>query len=372
MPVRANWLPTHLSWRTHLPWRTHSCVPRSQSCERQVFCSQCSQECEHGTLRTCATILLLSFLAGCGSIGEPLYPALHIPSQVNDMVIVERGENLGLAFTIPQLTTEGLPVKEIGEVDLRVGPSTPNAFNQDDWLKTATRVTVPTPDKPGLVQASTPVAPFVGKEVVAEVRVTNAKGRDAGWSSPKVFSVRAPLADPTNFHVAADPMGVALTWNASGPSQFRIYRKTEQQPQATLLATTNQPNYIDISAEYGKTYQYLIQGVRDTVESNLIGPETITPIDVFPPAVPSGLVVSAGVGSLELAWNRNTESDFKEYRVLRSEAGGPFAEIVRGLDAPAYSDHAVQSGKHYRYELESVDQDGHVSAPSTPVEATAP
>jgi hypothetical protein len=317
-------------------------------------------------------IVLGLLLAGCGSIGEPLYPALHIPGVVNDMVLVERGENLGIAFTIPQLTTEGLPVKEIGEVDLRVGPSAPNGFNQAEWLKTSTRVNVPAPDKPGLVQASIPVAPFVGKEIVAEVRVTNAKGKDAGWSAPKVFNVRPPLADPTNFKVAADPKGVALTWNASSPSQFRIYRKTEQQTQATLLATTNEPNYIDISAEYGKTYQYSLQAVRDMVESNVLGPETITPIDIFPPAVPTGLVVSVGVGSLELAWNRNTESDFKEYRVLRSEEGGPFTEVARGLDAPAYSDRAIQSGKHYRYEIESVDQDGHVSAPCAPVEATAP
>src|SRR5580700_8300844 len=135
-------------------------------------------------MRAPAVILCIAggmfLLSGCGSIGEPLYPALHIPAQVNDMVVVERGENLGMAFTIPQLTTEGLPVKEIGEVDLRVGPSTPNGFNQDEWLKTATRVIVPTPDKPGLVQASVPVAQFIDKEVVAEVRVTNAKGKDAG------------------------------------------------------------------------------------------------------------------------------------------------------------------------------------------------
>ena len=30
-------------------WRTHSCVPRSHSCERQIFHhSMCSHECEHG------------------------------------------------------------------------------------------------------------------------------------------------------------------------------------------------------------------------------------------------------------------------------------------------------------------------------------
>ena len=57
---------------------------------------------------------------------------------------------------------------------------------------------------------------------------------------------------------------------------------------------------------------------------------------------------------MELAWNRNTEANFKEYRVMRAEEGGPFVEIAHGLDAPVYSDHAVQSGKHYRYEVLAV------------------
>jgi hypothetical protein len=75
---------------------------------------------------------------------------------------------------------------------------------------------------------------------------------------------------------------------------------------------------------------------------------------------------------VELAWNRNTESDFKEYRVLRSEEGGPFIEVARGLDAPIYSDRAIQTGKHYRYEVLAVDEGGRPSAPCEPVEIIAP
>ena len=311
-------------------------------------------------------------LAGCGSIGEPLYPALHIPSRVTDLAVVEQGDHLDITFTIPPLTVEGLPLKEIGGVDLRVGPGPPNGWNVDEWANGATSVHVPTPASPGPVQAMVPVGKWIGKEVIAAVRVANPKGRQADWSTFKTFTVQQPLADPTNFQVAADPMGVALAWSASTPSQFRIFRKTEQQPKPVLLATTTEPNYIDISAEYGKTYEYSLEAVRDNIESNVLGPKTITPIDIFPPAVPSGLTASIGIGAVELAWNRNIESDFKEYRVLRSEEGGPFVEVARGLDAPIYSDHAVQTGKHYRYELLSVDQDGHVSAPSAPVEIIAP
>src|ERR1700677_1254299 len=95
-------------------WRTHSCVPRRHSCRRKFCCLSC---------------VLCILLVGCGSIGEPLYPALRIPSRVNDLVLVEHGDNLDIFFTIPPLTTEALPLKEIGAVDLRVGPGSSNGFN---------------------------------------------------------------------------------------------------------------------------------------------------------------------------------------------------------------------------------------------------
>jgi hypothetical protein len=315
---------------------------------------------------------LILVLAGCGSIGEPLYPALRIPTPVADLTVLEQGNNLDIAFTIPPLTTEGLPLKEIGGVELRVGPTPSNGWNVNEWVKSSTRVDVPTPEKPGAVQATIPVNKFVGGEVVVAVRVTNPKGRDAGWSNLKTFEVQPPLADPTNFHVASDPKGVALTWTASGPSQFRIFRKTEQEQKPVLLATATEPSYVDVSTAFGKAYQYFVQAVRDNIESNVVASESITPADVFPPDVPSGLTASIGIGAVELAWNRSTEANFKEYRVLRSEEGAPFVEVARGLDAPVYSDHAIQSGKHYRYEVLAVAQNDHASAASAPVEIIAP
>ncbi len=325
-------------------------------------------------MRTMAVIFsaaICALLAGCGSIGEPLYPALKIPQRVTDLSVVERGPNLDFNFTIDPRSTEGVPIEEIGGVELRAGPSPANGWSEDEWLKSSKRVDVPTPDQPGPVHAELPVASFVGREIVVAVRVMNPKGRDAGWSAFKTVQVEPPLATPSDFQVAASAKGVALSWRAAGISEFRVYRKSEQQLRPVVLATATEPSYVDISAEYGKTYQYSIQGVRGTVESDVAGPLTITPIDVFPPEVPSGLTASVGLGAVELAWARNTESDFKEYRIFRSEEGGPFVEIARGLDAPTYSDHAVQSGKHYRYQVSAVDQLGNVSAPSAPVEITA-
>ena len=310
--------------------------------------------------------------AGCGSIGEPLYPALRIPSQVPDLAAVERGDRIDITFSIPPLTTEGLALTEIGSVELLAGPSPANGWNVNEWIAGAQRVDAAAPSKPGPVRASVPAAGFVGKDVVVGVRLSNAKGRFSQWSDFKTVSVEQPLATPADLRVAPVPEGVQVSWNASNATQFRVYRKVGEESKQALLATVAEPSYLDTTTEYGKTYQYSVQALRDKVESDPTGPASIIPKDIFPPRVPSGLTASAGVGAVELAWERNTESDFKEYRVFRSENGGPFAPIAQGLEAPNYSDRNVGSGKRYRYRISAVDQIGNESMPCDPVEVTIP
>src|SRR2546421_3950815 len=90
-------------------------------------------------------VLLCFFLAGCGSVGEPLYPALNIPMPVIDLSAVERGDKIDINFTIPPKTTEGLVLKEMGSVELRIGPNAGNDFRADTWSVSAKRLDVALP-----------------------------------------------------------------------------------------------------------------------------------------------------------------------------------------------------------------------------------
>ena len=311
-------------------------------------------------------------LGGCGTVGEPLYPALNIPSRVTDLSAVERGDRIDINFTIPPLTTEGLALKEIGGLELRLGPVPGTGFNLNSWANAANRVNVRLPEQPGPVHVESPVRGFVGKDLVVAVRVANAKGRNSDWSNLVNLSVEEPLPKPADLKAGAVPQGVSLTWNAPPGTQFRLYRQAGQEEKPSVFGTAAEPKYLDTSTEYGKTYQYYVQSFHDKAESDVTGPVPITPKDIFPPGIPAGLTASAGVGSVELAWERNTEPDFKEYRVYRSEAGGPFAQVADGLEAPSYSDHNIESGKHYRYRVAALDQAGNASEPCDPVEAIAP
>jgi hypothetical protein len=300
-----------------------------------------------------------------------LYPALNIPNRIIDLSVVERGANLEVNFTVPPLTTEGLAVKTIGAIDLRVGPTPAEPFKVEQWADGAKRIDVPPPAKPEAVHASIPLAGLVGKEVIVAVRLANSKGRVSEWSNRATIQVAPPIDTPADFTATAVAQGVLLKWKGAG-TQFRIYRDTEKEPQPTLLTTTADHDYLDTTTSYGIKYEYFVQGTIADVESDPAGPKTITPVDVFPPAVPAGLEATAGLNAIELAWERNTEPDFKGYRIFRSTAGAPFEMIAEGIESPNYSDKKVESGKKYRYAIEAIDQAGNASAKCAPAEITAP
>jgi len=321
----------------------------------------------------CAALCLAGsvILAGCGAVGEPLYPALNIPMRVTDLVAVERGGKIDVRFSVPPLTTEGLAVKQLGSVDLRVGPNVGSEFHVEQWSPQATRFHVDTPEKPGPVHVDVPAQEFIGKQVIVAVRLGNVRGRMSEWSNLIVVTVEPPLATPSAFLAEPVADGVRLSWTAPTPGSFRIFRKVgEDQP--ALLATVDTTEYVDHTTDYGRTYQYYVEGVHQKTESELASAKPITPVDTFAPKVPVGLTASAGLNAVELAWERNVEPDLKEYRVYRADQSGAFVKIAEGIEGPSYSDKKVESGKHYRYRITAVDQTGNESEQSPPVEIVAP
>lgn len=313
------------------------------------------------------------FAAGCGSVGDPLYPSLNIPARITDLSALQRGDKVIAHFTIPLRTIEGQIGRPIGSVELRIGPNDKPAFDINQWSVLARRVDVSPLVAPGQIQSvEVDAREYVGKDLVLAVRAANLKDRFSDWSSPVSISVGQPLATPSDFKTELTPQGVRVAWVAANVADFRLYRKGPEQSAASLLSEVKGSAFLDTNTEFDKTYEYYVEGFHEKITSDLAGPVTATPKDNFPPAVPTGLNASNGIGSIELAWERNTEPRFKEYRVFRSEENAPFAQIAEGLDIPSYSDHNVQTGRHYRYRLVAVGMNGMASQPSDPIETTAP
>jgi fibronectin type 3 domain-containing protein len=129
---------------------------------------------------------------------------------------------------------------------------------------------------------------------------------------------------------------------------------------------------VDETTGYGTRYRYMVQAVAADNQWSLVSEAAeITPSDTFPPAVPEDVSAVPTPQSIELAWTRNTEADFRGYNIFRSVENGAFVQIAALVDVPAYSDSKIEAGKRYRYAISAVDLTGNESARTAPVEAAA-
>src|SRR5215472_809317 len=81
-------------------------------------------------------------LSGCAYVGPPLPPTLDIPQRIIDLSVAEDGDKIRVQFTLPPLTTEGLPLKSVRSVEMRIGPAE-NPWNESAWAASARPVAIP-------------------------------------------------------------------------------------------------------------------------------------------------------------------------------------------------------------------------------------
>lgn len=309
-------------------------------------------------------------LLGPGYIGPIQPPALNIPVAVSDLRALEYGNQILVAFSISNLTTEGLPLKNLRSVDLYAGPGGPGSNDPAAWSKTAAHYALPG-TMPGPFEYRIPAQRWVGGDLVLRVRSTGPKGKLSQWSLPFAMSVIQPIPAPTNLKVESRKDGVRLTWQGAGP-KYRVLRSTgSEAPQP--IGEPSQPEFVDGSTQFGMSYQYLVLAFTDNQhQSSASQPAALSlPAEnPFPPEVPTGVAATAEVNSIDLAWDINTETNFKGYNVYRSVDNEAFERVASLITAATYHDTAVQPGRMYRYQVSAVSLQDVESQRSAPVAAS--
>ncbi len=319
-----------------------------------------------------SALALLAGLAGCGYVGAPLPPALNMPVAITDLAAAQRAGKIVIQFTPSLNSTDGLILPSLSAIELRAGENTGAAsFDIHRWVATARRIDVPEV-KAELTRLELAVAGWEDREVIFAVRSIGPRGRPADWSTPVVLRIVAPPQPPAGVTAEATAGGVMLRWQARGEGSVRVYRKAASEEKETLAGTAAESSYLDADAAFGTSYVYRVQRVVAAgigeAESLLSEPVSITPADTFAPAGPAGLIVQAGIGGVEIAWDRNAEPDLRGYQVWRALGGGQLQRLGDPVTTASFSDRSAAAGNRYRYAVSAIDASGNESKTCEPAE----
>jgi hypothetical protein len=358
--------------------------------------------------------------AGCGAPGEPVAPTPVVPVVVKDLEARQAGNGVELSFTLPSNSISGEKLAAPPAVEILRGAIKPDGSADAKSFRvvyTIPGAMVESYRADSRVRFTDPIAPeetkaHPGGAVAYLVRTRASQKRASGDSNAVVLRVFPVPPAIASVEARVTEAGVELSWPAPAGAAggeaaptitgYRIYR-SEIQPsaissasqglapgkpesRATLLGSSETTSYRDSSIVFDHTYTYTVRTVAQVegneVESSDSEPVTVTPRDIFPPAVPLGLVAAvlpgaaAGTVVVELSWSINVETDLGGYRVYRSEQEGTRGRLVTAdlLPTPAVRDTSVEPGHRYWYTVTAVDRAGNESAPSAPVvvEVTQP
>lgn len=190
-----------------------------------------------------------------------------------------------------------------------------------------------------------------------------------------------PPPVPSDLTATRGDSSVDLVWNEVPGTDvvgYRVYSSTNngntwnaeafsQPAQATI---TGLANY--------QQYRFAVTSVDDAGnESNRSVFTTATPVDLTPPAVPTGLAIGAGDGTITFGWDAVADEDLAGYRVYQREDGGPAVQVGGLTHDTSYTATGLTNYTEYTFTVTAVDSHGNESAQSaaaldTPRDLTPP
>lgn len=336
-------------------------------------------------------------LVGCASPGPPRAPSLQIPEPVRDLSATREGDDVTLRFTLPQRTTDNLPIREasvkaslcrqegegqpcvpvpsLRSVGLSLSPGASAAERSVTWQDRL----------PGTDATGEP------RLLVYRVQLSNLEGRTAGWSQPAYAA--AGSAPPAVQELRAEERraGILLRWQPDGASTAEVLLRREMvSPAKGAKREETEPVWLEshaAGATAGETldstvsedtpYRYVAvrrENVALGQQKLMLDSAASAPVEIvwrnaFPPVAPAGLSAApfaeGGAFAVDLVWEPVEEPGLKGYVVTRQavDADGAGVRASDRLTAqpvalPAFHDATAKPGVRYRYTVQAVSKKG--------------
>ncbi|HEY5329449.1 MAG TPA: hypothetical protein VIJ79_06175 [Acidobacteriaceae bacterium] len=383
--------------------------------------------------RLSGCLIALAGVFGCASPGTPRAPSLHLPAKVKSLSAERHGNNVVVRFTTPERTTDDQPITTPVMASLcRAVADGPCGATRSFPGKVKIAGPVEWADVlPAGLAAGTP------RRLTYRVELFNADGHSAGPSAPAFAAAGEAPRTVEAFQAEGSHAGIVLRWTAEAKVTGEVLVKREdlaappKVPPAKKAESTSKGaggrkirssapakagvgaskdestvwlhaadaapgqdrgGLIDATATEDEPYRYTamrrrtvtLDGHELEMWSDASKGTEITLTDVFPPAVPQGLVAAGfpmeGAETLaaDLVWQPDTESDLAGYNVYRQvlAADGSAAGAAVKLNAtlvalPSFHDATVARRVAYRYTVTAVDSKGNESAASAAADLAA-
>lgn len=341
----------------------------------------------------------------CAQIGTVLPPSTHLPRPITDLQVQRDGPQVRLRWTAPAVSSDGVRWHGPIQYNLCAWPglqagspaparNSPQNAGPQIAEPPAVAPQVPSPARRDLAADQTPGGAIMppcprllhlsgntvpiaalGPDTMATLALyaVNADGRGAGWSNLAPVTLTPVAPPPTLLTATPTPDGIDLRWqlprNATAFEAIDLYRQLDVEAPvrlATLPPTS--VSFTDSTTAWNQHYRYWLRSAAGTgptrVESLNSNSLEVTPADVFPPPVPTGLQVVAGVNGVDLSWNPVSARNLAGYNVYRRAAGGLWQKRnVALLPTPVFHD-PEPPAPGSEFAVTSVSDTGHESSHS--------
>jgi fibronectin type 3 domain-containing protein len=167
---------------------------------------------------------------------------------------------------------------------------------------------------------------------------------------------RTPLCTPINANT-----GVNVKWKAvSGASGYNVYRKLAGASSWTRIAKVsgaNVTNYVDSTAESGKTYVYTVRAYNGSYLSSYVA----AGVKITRLSSPK-FTLSTSSGSVTVKWGKVTgATGYYVYRRLATTDSWVKIKTITSATTLSFKDTTAEKGKKYFYTVKAYDESGYSS-----------
>jgi hypothetical protein len=353
--------------------------------------------------------LLFGFAAGCGAPAAPLPPTLNLPQPVRDLAANRTGNIVHLTFSVPQKTTDKLPVR--GSMTAKLCRSL-----DDGPCQPAGTLAISAQVKSASMDDTLPPELLQGPPRLLTYRLSilNRAAKSDGDSAPAYAAAGLAPTQITGLTATPRRNGIVLSWQGIGtpagsasivrfdrvrtsqtPSQPQskessafMARKVPEEPAEQVLrvpetASALRASAMDTTVHTSNTYRYIAQRIAQVTLGNhpleiASAPSAPTQTDfrdVFPPPVPIGLVSAAdsAAKAIDLNWTPDVDPGLAGYVVYRRPAGSSqpperISPAGKPVTTSSWSDTTALPGERYAYSVSAIDTSGNESQRSAEVE----